>query len=164
MPEHARDDFKNVMLTMEGRIARLPQAERAAIDEISRTRDDEKKQLAQEQARTRQADIAAEQNRLTRQRGGPAPRPTSLGPAESFQQYSARMEKQAERTVDFNNGQGIAKIDDQKRKDIEQRVEQAEKRAADQERDRRRAEELAQAAQRAREIQERSRGGHNRGR
>jgi hypothetical protein len=164
MVEHARDDFREVMLTMEGRIARLPQAERAAIGEISRMCEDQKKQLAQEQARTRQADIRVEQNRLTGERGGPALRPPSFGRAESFQQFSARMEKQAERNVDFNNGQDIAKLEDQKRKDIEQRVEQAEKRAAEQEKERNRAEELAKAAERAREIQERSRGGHNRGR
>lgn len=151
MAEHVRDDFKDVMLTMDGRKARLPQADRAAIEEISRTREEEKKQLAQEQARTRQADIAAERTKLTGERVGPAPRPPSLGPTESYQQFSARIEKQAERNVDFNNSQDIAKIEDQKQKDIEKHITESE------ERQEKRARDLEKAAQMAREFDRASR-------
>jgi|GEM_PF-1450471 len=162
MADQARKDFQAVALTLDGRVAGLPQAEKDAIERIAQKHKEQEEQLKQEQAQRRENDVAVERAKLMAGRSTFELHPPGVGQNENYQQLSARMEIQAEKNVDFRNEQALKKLEDEKNKEVERRVEQSEKQQAERDAARSCAEELAKAAERARELQARARGGHDR--
>jgi len=151
MADQARNDFKQVALTQEGRIARLPQAEREAITKISRNYDKQRGQLARDQSQRRDSEIAAERAKLVQEHAQPRPRPKGAGPPETSRQRANRIDKTAAQQVDARNNKALADIDKRKNQDIEKRIAEGEQRQA------KRARDLEKAAQMAREFERASR-------
>lgn len=166
MVDRSRDNFNSAAaLTMDVRIGKLPENEQQRMADISREAEEKKSQLKQEQEQNRQQDIDAEKAKLLLQQKTLEHTPPGMVP--NFRERNERAEKQAEYNVDFRNEQEIAKIEDQKKNDIEREVGRAEKgqeKEQEKEPGQKRAEELEKAAQRVREFQERNSREHGRSR
>lgn len=152
MADQARDDFAQVMLTMEGRIRRLPQADREAVNEVGRGYDRQRAQLVQVQARSRAQEIAAKRTELLRETPRPELKPSWIGPDRSYSQRTRNIDRAAAKAVDDRNDQALKELDKRKSQDIEKRVT-----AAEQAQERKRADDLAKAAEMARQFQQNSR-------